>query len=113
MFFGHAHPWGVSLPTVFAQETSWDRYMDAAGAAYEQGNYRSRGDLKRSKGVALMFQPVAARSHNYCLERVGIMRPDGEHELEKHFVCSLAFGVSHVAELTANLVELTRPESEN
>ncbi len=62
---------------------------------------------------ALMFQPVAARSHNYCLERVVIMRPDGEHELEQHFVCSLAFGVSLVAELTANLVELTRPESEN
>ncbi len=29
----------LSLLTVFAQEAAWDRYMDAAGQAYEQGDY--------------------------------------------------------------------------
>ncbi len=29
----------LSLPTVFAQETAWDRYMAAARQAYEQGHY--------------------------------------------------------------------------
>ena len=29
----------LSLPTVFAQETAWDRYMAAARQAIEQGDY--------------------------------------------------------------------------
>ena len=112
----------LSQPSVFAQETSWDRYMDAAGAAYEQGDYDEAEKqllraLKEAENFGEQDPRLAASLNNLAL----LYYAQGQYaEAEPFYQRSLAIwekalGPEHpdVATILENYADLLRELDRN